>query len=37
MRFPFAIYDTVESETVRVRAVVDCRKNPSWIRKHLDD
>ena len=34
-RFPFAIYYTVESETVRVRSVVDCRRNPSWIRGHL--
>lgn len=34
-RFPFAIYYSVESETVRVRSVVDCRRNPSWIRKHL--
>lgn len=34
-RFPFAIYYTVESETVRVRSVVDCRRNPSWIRRHL--
>ncbi len=34
-RFPFAIYYTVESETVRVRAILDCRRNPSWIREHL--
>ncbi len=34
-RFPFAIYYTLELETVRVRSVVDCRKNPSWIRQHL--
>jgi len=34
-RFPFAIYYTVEEETVRIRAVVDCRKKPSWIRRHL--
>lgn len=34
-RFPFAIYYTLEAETVRVRAVVDCRRNPSWIRSHL--
>lgn len=34
-RFPFAIYYTLESEVVRVRSVVDCRKNPSWIRRHL--
>ncbi len=34
-RFPFAIYYTLESETVRVRSIVDCRRNPSWIRQHL--
>jgi len=34
-RFPFAIYYTLEGDTVRVRAVVDCRKRPSWIRHHL--
>ena len=34
-RFPFAIYYTLELETVRVRSIVDCRKNPSWIRQHL--
>ena len=34
-RFPFAIYYTVEMEIVRIRAVVDCRKRPSWIRRHV--
>ncbi len=34
-RFPFAIYYTVEDQTVRIRAIVDCRRSPSWIRKHL--
>jgi hypothetical protein len=34
-RFPFAIFYTVEQDIVRVRSVVDCRKDPSWIRKHL--
>jgi hypothetical protein len=34
-RFPFAIYYTIENDIVRVRAVVDCRKAPSWIRGHL--
>ena len=34
-RFPFAIYYTVEADLVRVRSVVDCRKDPSWIRDHL--
>ncbi len=34
-RFPFAIYYTVQKDTVRIRAVVDCRRRPSWIWRHL--
>ncbi|HRH96986.1 MAG TPA: hypothetical protein PLB55_13680 [Prosthecobacter sp.] len=34
-RFPFEIFYTVEDEIVKVRAVVGCRRRPSWIRKHL--
>lgn len=34
-RFPFAIFYTVEEDVVKVRAVVDCRRRPSWIRRHL--
>lgn len=34
-RFPFAVYYAVEDGVVRVRAIVDCRRNPSWIRSHL--
>ncbi|WP_395719202.1 type II toxin-antitoxin system RelE/ParE family toxin [Prosthecobacter sp.] len=34
-RFPFAIFYTVEDQIVKVRAVVDCRRRPSWIRGHL--
>jgi len=34
-RFPFAIYYTWDSESVLVRAVVDCRRKPSWIRSHI--
>ena len=36
-RFPFAIYYTVEGGTVIVRAVLDCRRNPSWIRSRLNN
>ncbi len=35
-RFPFAIYYTVEDNVVRIRSIVDCRRKPSWIRKHLN-
>jgi hypothetical protein len=34
-RFPFAIYYSVEKQLVRVHAVLDCRRNPSWTRKRL--
>lgn len=34
-KFPFAIFDTVEDTDVAIRAVVDCRRSPSWIREHL--
>lgn len=36
-RFPFAIYYTLVGDTVRIRSIVDCRRRPSWIRKHLDN
>jgi len=34
-RFPFAIYYRGEEKVVRVRAILDCRRNPSWIRRRL--
>src|SRR5256885_14442309 len=34
-RFPFAIFYTVQEETVFVRAVLDCRRRPAWIRRRL--
>ena len=34
-RFPFAIYYSVADQTVSVHAVLDCRRNPSWIKKRL--
>jgi hypothetical protein len=34
-RFPFAIFYTVSVDTVFVHAVVDCRRKPAWITKHL--
>jgi len=36
-RFPFAIYYSIEKQLVRVHAVLDCRRNPSWIRKRLKE
>jgi hypothetical protein len=34
-RFPFAIYYDVVGELIRVHAVLDCRRNPAWIRNRL--
>lgn len=34
--FPFAVYYTMSSGVVTVYAVVDCRRDPAWIRLHLD-
>lgn len=34
-RFPFAVYYRIEKDTALVYAVLDCRRNPAWIRKKL--
>ncbi len=34
-RFPFAIYYLVEEGVARVRAILDCRQDPAWIRERL--
>lgn len=34
-RFPFAVYYKILNNEVLVMAVLDCRQNPSWIRKKL--
>jgi plasmid stabilization system protein ParE len=34
-RFPFAVYYRVIDNEVVVFAVLDCRRNPSWLRKRL--
>jgi plasmid stabilization system protein ParE len=34
-RFPFAVFYKVHADTVFVYAVVDCRRDPAWIRRHL--
>jgi len=35
-RFPFAVYYRVENDTVLVYAVLDCRRNPAWIRNKME-
>lgn len=34
-RFPFAIYYKIEDDTVRVRRVLDCRRDPAWLSRQL--
>lgn len=34
-RFPFAIYYRIQNEVIRVYAILDCRRDPSWVRNRL--
>lgn len=34
--FPFAIYYTFADEMVIIWAIIDCRKDPNWIRKQFE-
>lgn len=34
-RFPYAVYYRVDGEIARVRAILDCRRDPEWITKRL--
>jgi hypothetical protein len=31
-RFPFAVYYQLKDDHVNIHAVVDCRRNPAWIK-----
>jgi len=33
--FPFALYYSVSEQTAFERAIVDCRRDPTWIIEHL--
>jgi len=33
--FPFAVFYTKTGDEVTVYAVVDCRRDPAWIRQRL--
>ncbi len=35
-RLPFAIYYKVSNDEAFVYAVLDCRRNPAWIKKQLE-
>ena len=34
-RFPFAVFYTLKGGTVFIQAVLDCRRDPAWVRKRL--
>lgn len=34
-RFPFALYYRIDMNVARIRAILDCRRNPAWIRNRL--
>ena|SRR5258708_27419141 len=35
-RFPFGVFYTVLENTVFIRAVLDCRRDPAWQRERLE-
>jgi len=35
-RFPFAVYYRIEEDDIKIYAVLDCRRDPAWIRKRLE-
>jgi len=35
-RFPFATYYRIENDEVQIWRVLDCRRDPDWIRKQLN-
>jgi hypothetical protein len=34
--FPYGVFYTFEADIATVWAVIDCRRDPDWIRSHLD-
>ena len=34
-RFPYGVYYQIEDNIIRVRAVLDLRRDPKWIKRHL--
>jgi hypothetical protein len=35
-RFPFAVFYRVARDTVYIHAVLDCRRDPAWLRGRLE-
>ena len=34
-RFPFAIYYRIKNKIIQIYAILDCLRNPAWIRERL--
>jgi len=34
-RFPFAIYYRIETGEIRIYSILDCRRDPAWIKNKL--
>src|SRR5687767_207288 len=34
-RFPYAVYYRIDEDEAVVRAVLDCRRDPTWIKQQL--
>ena len=34
-RFPFAVYYRIQDKVILVYAILDCRRDPAWIRNRL--
>ena len=35
-RFPYAVYYLIEDGVARVRAILDCRRDPKWLSQRLE-
>jgi hypothetical protein len=35
-RFPYGVYYQIEDNIIRVRAVLDLRRDPKWIKRRLE-
>ncbi len=36
-RFPFAVYYEVQSDSIDIYAILDCRREPQWISTRLEN
>ena len=34
-KFPYAVYYEIAADQIRVRAILDCRRDPKWVRTRL--